>query len=314
MIQSANDALTNGGLIVLKELELPLTVNVGADVCIIQYYQGTRKIYRGTLEVGTFDLFTYGTTYIDLENYTDLGDLFTPSDVGIQYYEDFICIKAHDGKYYGFFVDYTGFVYNKIMYVKSSTYTFDVIDDYGTAWNTGARRPRYVEFDPTAQKYYLVCYDTANSIPKSVETTKTNFPTGWSSEVTLLNKGSSGEFDDGGIYGLAATGNYGSTLKLSVYVGRRSSSPYNCSVGIAYGWDFRHSMTKSSYNPLYTLNTTWLSSVSAYRGTLWFGDVGIVALEGKSNEKWSVGFHTVKVGGETLVVSEHPNNRFSMIP
>ena len=244
------------------------------------------------------------TYSIDLTNYTDLGDVgFTLGDLGITDHEDFAVIKAHDGYYYGFLSDFSGAAHNKIMYVKSSTYTFDSLIAFGTAYNVADRRPSgKIEYDPIAEKYYLICGGVY-----SIETTKANFPIGWGNEVTLLTVGGGGAWDDDAV-ALSTPFSFGNNLSAVLFDGRANAAPpYLHKIGLAYAPNNRTAFVKSASSPVYTISTAWAATFSSLRGMLQFGDVGIIAFEGRSNGKWSVGFLTVKMGDVPIII-EHPSN------
>jgi len=237
----------------------------------------------------------------------DLGDLFTPDDLGLGMFEDFLAIKNHDGNYYGFLVDYTGRRYQKIMYVKSKGYDFKDIVDYGVAWNQKNRRPRWIEYDPFQREYHMILYNRAEGIPTCIVTSESAFPLGWHEEVNLLAKGRLGSFDDGAVYPNTIF-NFGSNLKTLLYTGRKRSQPYDTRFGLAYGWNLKHPMQKSRRNPLACPQGKWCGTLFDGRGTLHLGKTALLAIEGKSSSKWSIGFAAIKVDGDTVVVAEHPGN------
>jgi len=235
------------------------------------------------------------------ESYEDLGTVVTASDFGVTNFEDPVTIKAHDNNYYMFcsLLPYTG-----IVCVKSTTVTFDTVENYGTVLTTN-ERIRAVVYDSTAKKYYLITnyHDTV-----CWETTEAQFPKGWTNPVSIIPLGMPGTWDE-----RDAAGSYlfkvGDTYYF-FYMGVDATypSPGCGKFGYAYGKSLRSPLTKYLGNPILAPSSSWVSRFWSPRGGIQFGTEAVIALEGKSDSKWSVGFFIIKGLGGSVTVEEYEGN------
>lgn len=240
---------------------------------------------------------------LDFLKFTNLGPLrIIPEDVEIKSWEDPVTIRAHDKNFYQFFVDMAGRKYYRIMFIKSPDKLFSKIHEFGIAYNQPNRRCFRIDYEKENEEYILTLRQTDLQGVETVRCSKREFPTGFTNPTTILSKGDMGQWDShqvsiGGFF------RFGDS-RIAPYCGRNNNNkPYNVKVGVAWGHSLRKPFTKSMQPP-YTPNSPWLSTFFDGRGCFQFGKVLLQAVEGRSNNTWSVGFFLHSLNGTQLKVKE----------
>jgi len=116
--------------------------------------------------------------------FTDLGIQFAASDLGITLFEDNLIIKGHDGKYYMFLDDWTGFANDDIYCVRSDYPTFASETIIGKIYTDADIRVWGGFYDAELAKYYLYVYDKTTDITYALWIAQADFPSGAWTKVT----------------------------------------------------------------------------------------------------------------------------------
>ena len=118
----------------------------------------------------------------------DSNVVFTASDLGITLFEDCSVIKAHDGKYYMFLDNFTGYTNNDIYCVRSDSPLFTSPTFVGKVITRANSRAGSIIYDSVNEEYIL--YITDRDSPRegivAYSSAKNDFPNTWTSEGSAI--------------------------------------------------------------------------------------------------------------------------------